>query len=187
MKKRNQKEDKKSKIFSLPLKKQGQDKKSKIFSLPLKKQGQEEIVGFSLIIIIVAVILLIFIGFTITEREVEVESYEVESFMHSMLAYTTDCNDYLGKISLDSLIKKCKNNKKCLDDRDTCMVLEDIMSNMMEEAWKIGRGGILGYELNVSIEGENILSIAKGNKTGSYKGSLQPYPNDIVVMINIYD
>jgi len=129
--------------------------------------------------------LLIFITFTITRQETEVESYEVESFVQSMLSYTTDCSDYSGKVAVDRLIKKCKDNEKCIDERDTCDVLKDTISGMVEESWKVGRGGILGYELNISIKGENIISVSEGNKTKSYKGSSQPY-KDINIVFNAY-
>jgi len=56
------------------------------------KKAQEEMVGFALIIIVVAVILLVFlsIGLRKDGRE-DVESYEVASFIQSLLQYHTSC------------------------------------------------------------------------------------------------
>lgn len=95
--------------------------------MKIRKKAQEEMVGFAIILIIVAVIILIVLGFMInspSESE-EVESYEVNSFLDSMLEYTTDCKDRYGiPIDLGSLIKKCKDNKRCPNELDSCDVLE---------------------------------------------------------------
>ena len=64
-----------------------------------EKKGQEEMVGFALILILVAIIVLVFIGFSIRSPEKEsVESYEVESFLQSMLQYTTECENNVEKL-----------------------------------------------------------------------------------------
>lgn len=163
-----------------------QDKKSKIFSL-YSKRAQEEMVGFALIIIIVAVILLIFVGFAITRPEGErVESYEVESFVQSMLQYTSDCSDNLGKLSIQDLIFDCRSNLKCLDNRNTCEVLDETLNEIMAESWKIGNTPVMGYDLNISVENNNVLDIFEGNKTNNFKGSTQLLPREVRVVLNVY-
>ena len=62
------------KLISSTMKKKAQEPNSMSF-----KKAQEEIVGFSMIIVIVAVILLIFLSFSLkSPPKSEVESFEVE-------------------------------------------------------------------------------------------------------------
>ena len=153
----------------------GQDKKSKIFSLPFKK-GQEEMVGFALIIIIVAVIILIFISLTLTKPKAEeIESYEVESFIQALLQYTTDCEYNYEYLSVEKLISRCKTSNKCLDERDTCSVLNEIIDNILNQAWKIENRPPEGYNFTIMSGEDAIISLSKGNQTGNYKGAVQFY------------
>jgi len=150
------------------------------------KKAQEEMVGFALIIIIVAVILLIFLGFTLLKPQKEnIESYEVESFLDSMMQYTTDCSDNLERLDIQGLITKCNRNQKCLDERESCDVLNETISNILKETWKIENSPVLGYELNISSEKE-ILFISKGNKTSNYKGAINMLPNEIKIFFRAY-
>ncbi len=151
------------------------------------KRAQEEMIGFALIIVIVAVILLIFVGFAITKPQSEnVESYEVESFIQSILQYTTNCSDNLERLSVQKIIFDCKSNLKCTDDRNTCDVLYNTLTEIMAESWRIGNTPVLGYALNISVEDKNIVNIAEGNKTNNFKGSFQKLPKDIDVILNVY-
>ena len=153
--------------------KKAQDKKSKIPSLPLKKQGQEEMVGFALIIIIVAVIILVFVALTLTkpERE-EVESYEVESFLQALLQHTTDCEDNIEYLSVQKLIFKCNVKARCLDERDSCVVLNDTLKEIIDNAWLVDDGG---YVLEITSGEDVMLSLSKGNTTSSYQVGSQAF------------
>ena len=150
------------------------------------KKGQEEMVGFALIIVIVAVILLIFVGFSLTRESDRVESYEVESFIQAVMQHTSDCRDNLERLPIQKLILKCRNNEKCIDDRDTCQVLKETLEGIMSESWKIGNTPVAGYNLSIIMENQKVMDISEGNKTSNFKGSLQKLPHDIDVLLNVY-
>ncbi len=136
------------------------------------KKGQEEMVGFALIIIIVAVIILVFISFSLRDSQKEtVESYEIDSFIGSFLEYTTDCRDRTNDLlTVKDLIIECDNLNVCGDGRPACDVLDSTLKGIIDESWKVGADRpIKGYELNISSEESNILSIEKGNKTLNLK------------------
>jgi hypothetical protein len=151
--------------------KKAQDKKLKIPSLYSKK-AQEEMVGFALIIIIVAVIIIVFISLTLTRPQTEVvESYEVNSFLQVLLQHTTDCEDNLEYLSLQKLIFRCDSGGRCLDDRDTCDVLNDTLEEIISQTWQKEQG----YELIITSEQEIIYELSYGNVTNTYKGAVQPF------------
>lgn len=166
--------------------KKAQDKKSKIFSLCHNKMAQEEMVGFALIMIIVSVILIIFISLTITKPQEEVESYEVESFIQAMLQYTTDCEDNLEHLSVQRLILRCKRGDICLDERNTCDVLDETLNGLIKGSWQIENRPVKGYDFKVISDQETIIAISEGNKTNNFKGSVQILPNDIDISFRVY-
>lgn len=157
-----------------------------------KKSGQEEMVGFALIMIIVAVILLIFLSFSLRKTEKEtVESYEVNSFIQSFLQYTTDCRDNLEYLSIQKLIFDCYDKDKCIDERETCDVLNSTLKDILNESWKVeGDRPIKGYELKIIIdESEEMLIIKKGNVTKNSKGATEPFSRagkDYEIFFNAY-
>ena len=175
-----------------PKSKRSQDQKSKISSAIQNKSGQEEMVGFALIMIIVAVVLLIFLGFSLRNQEDEaVENYEVDSFIQAFLQYTTDyAQGYEPRYySIRELIVSCNNQEKCLDERNTCEVLESTLKGIIKETWKIeGDRPIKGYKLNIIFEEDNIiLNILDGNITQNYKGSMQSLgKEDIDIFFSAY-
>lgn len=154
------------------------------------KKGQEEMVGFALIMIIVAVILLIFLSFSLRRSEKEiVESYEVESFIQAILQYTTDCRDNLEYLSIQKLIFDCYDKDICIDNRNTCDVLNSTLKEIMKESWKVeGDRPVQGYELKVIVdESEEILIIKEGNITQNSKGAFQPLgKRDTEIFFNAY-
>ncbi len=172
--------------------KQGQNQKIGNFSLLSRKSGQEEMVGFALIMVIVAVILLIFLSFSLRKSEKEiVESYEVESFIQSTLQYTTDCRDNLEYLSIQKLIFDCYDNNKCIDERNTCDVLNSTLKEIMKESWKVeGDRPIKGYELKIIVdESEEILMFKEGNITQNSKGAIEPFPRggrSYEILLDIY-
>jgi len=153
--------------------KRSQEQKCKILAAK-PKRAQEEMVGFALIIIIVGIILLVFLGFTLVNKNKSlVESYEVESYVHSVLQYTSDCEDRYGFISIKEMIVDCSEKKKCADGRDICTVLGTTLEEMLDESWKVAENAhAIGYSLNITIRGEpkNDLSFNKGNLSGNSKG-----------------
>jgi len=157
----------------------------------IKRKGQEEMVGFAIIIIIVAVILLVFLSFLLRDNESEnVQNYELSSFIQSSLYYTTDCADsYEPRYrSLERLIIDCNRNEKCLDERDTCEVLESVLKGIIEESWKIeGDRPVKGYDMKITSEEQMILELKEGNETKNYKTSLQELgKEDIQIILNVY-
>ena len=151
------------------------------------KRAQEEMVGFAMIIIVVAVILLIFLAFTIKDSNKEaVESYEVESFIQSSLQYTTDCRDNLESLSVQKLIDSCNANRKCLDERNTCDVLNQTLNGIVKESWKIGENRpIKGYEFKILENEEEMLKFVGGNITVNSKSSIQ-YLKDTEVLFTAH-
>jgi hypothetical protein len=149
--------------------------------LKTEKKAQEEMVGFALIIIIVAVILLIFLGFSLNKPQKEtVESYEVESFIQAFLQYSTDCSSYRDSYpSIQTLIMQCNKDEPCLDKRDSCDVLNSVLSDLIQESWKVEEGTpVKGYQLSIKSDGEDLISIEKGSTTNNYKSAMQDFSKD---------
>ena len=144
------------------------------------KKAQEEMIGFVLIVVLVAVIGLIFLGFSLRNPQKEaVESYEVESFIQSFLQYTTDCGNYRENyLPLQKLISACVDEETCLDERESCDVLNSTLTEIIEKSWKVeGDRPIQGYKLRIVLEDgtEVIPMINKGNSTKNSKGVSQPF------------
>ena len=157
--------------------------------LPKSKRSQEEMVGFALIIIIVAVILLIFLSLSLRNPEKEaVESYEVDSFIQSLLQYHTTCRDYSGYLDVRELIFSCDTLEVCLDEQNSCEVLNSTLEGIVEESWRVSeQSPVKGYELNILVDSREILKIEEGNVTNSYKGSMQLLgKNNIKIFFRAY-
>ena len=159
--------------------KKAQEPKFKILNASPKK-AQEEMIGFVLIIVLVAVIGLIFLGLSLRNPQKEiVESYEVESFIHSFLQYTTDCGNYRENyLPLQKLISACVDGEICLDERESCDVLTSTLTEIIESSWKVeGDRPSQGYELKIVLEdGTDVIPlITNGNVTKNSKGTSQPF------------
>jgi hypothetical protein len=153
--------------------------------------GQEEMVGFAVIVVIIGVILLVALGFFLRNpTESGVESYEIESFIQSSLQVTTDCESEIDFLSVQKLVSSCNNNDKCLDNRDSCEVLNSTLSNLVESSWQAGNGSaIKGYNLKVIIDEQTKLEIKKGNETSNYKSGFQGFArggNSYEVSLDVY-
>jgi len=163
------------------MRKKGQEEKISLRNFPklTSKRGQEEMIGFALIIIIVAVILLVFLAVSLKNSNKEALGVnEVDSFIQSFLAYTTDCReDSNNYYSMQDLIIECNNyESSCLDGRKTCDVLNFTLKEIVEESWKISENTpIIGYELLIGAEEIELISFKAGNSTNSYKGSMQEF------------
>ncbi|MFH1326735.1 MAG: hypothetical protein ABIH59_01245 [archaeon] len=155
------------------------------------KLGQEEMVGFGLIIALVAVILLVFLWFSLAKPgKQSVESYEVESFVHSTLQYTTDCKDRYGVINIKDLIFNCYDEEKCAEEKDSCEVLNNTLKAIIQESWQIGENRpVKGFFMNVSVEGKDIFVFEKGNLTRDSKGYLEEFSQkrkDLIIMFSAH-
>ncbi len=155
------------------------------------KLGQEEIVGFTLIIIIVAVILLVILGFSLRGKGREaVQSYEVGSFIQTSLQYTTDCYDGIEYLPIQKLIFECESENLCEDERKACDVLETTLTDISEKSWKVSEETpVKGYKIRIVTGEREILRIKQGNETNNYKSSMQSFSRsgvDYDVSFSVY-
>ena len=145
----------------------------------LNKKAQEEIVGFVLIIILVVIILLVFLSLSLKNNEQEnVQDYEVENFLQSILQYTTDCQGYREDFrDIEDLIFDCKNGEHCLDQRKACDVLEEVSKEIIEESWQIGENNpAKAYNFTIILDEQSLLtSIIKGESSGNFRGDFQNF------------
>jgi len=157
----------------------------------MNKKAQSEMVGFGVIIIMVAVILLIFLSISFKKSNDEfIKSYEVESFVQSVLSYTTTCE--MGYSSnyrdLGELMTDCVQKRTCLDGREACVVLNKTLGGILNQSWKVG--GYYperGYVMNITSKGKTLINFEKGNKTKISKGSLQSLNNGLNIKFIVYD
>jgi len=153
------------------------------------KKAQEEMVGFAIILVIVAVIILIVLGFMANNpsESKELESYEVDSFLDSVLGYTTDCKNTYGiPMDIKNLIQFCKENKECSNNLNSCNVLETTLEDIMKTSWKTGKNRpIKGYTLNITAGQESIYSKTNGNITYNSKTGFQDV-SSAQIKLNIY-
>ena len=143
------------------------------------KKAQEEMVGFGLIIVIVLVILLVFLWFSASKSKSSgIESQETDSFVSSILQYTTGCeNSIYGYLDVQNLIFSCNEGKTCKNGANSCEILENELNVILEESFLItNSSAIKGYSLNISVEEKQVILLEKGNLGGSSKGRLQQIP-----------
>jgi len=155
------------------------------------RSAQEEMVGFVVIIVIVSVVLLILLGFLLRSPGSEaVKSYEVESFIQASLQYTTACENQIEFLSIQDLIVSCEEGETCLDERNSCEVLNETLKGIIENAWNVKEGSaIKGYKLKVMVDGEEKFTIERGNETRNYKGAFQDFPkrsSNYEVSLDVY-
>ena len=152
------------------------------------KKAQEEMVGFALILIIVAVIILIFLTISLRKTNQEVESYEVESFIQSLSQYTVNCSItyYPDYLDIKDLIKECSNGKTCLNGKDTCEVLNETLTNLINNSWQISENRPnKGYFFNSTYVGVEVFSLEQGNITLNSKGAAQNF-QDLDIYFKVY-
>lgn len=145
----------------------------------IKKKGQEEMVGFALIVILVAVIGLVFLAFSLNKHQSAVESYQAESFVQSVIQYTTQCKDYYGFVSVGDLVSMCQSGSPCVNDgSDSCQVLNSTLKGILDTAWPVGKGSpYKGYSLEISSNNAKTPILVKaGNVTSNSEGAIQPFP-----------
>jgi hypothetical protein len=167
--------------------KRAQDQKSEISSA-VPKRAQEEIVGFSMIIVIVAIALVILLSFSLRSPEKDtVESYEVESFLQALMQKTSDCRstDDLEFYSVKKLIFTCYSAEKCLDGRDTCEILLREIGEISNKSWSLGQNSpVKGYKMSLSADGTKLEELGYGNQTKKFKGASQELTRE-GVMFNL--
>lgn len=138
--------------------------------------GQEEMIGFTVIVIIVSIILVFFLIFSLSNKP-RAESEQAKSFLQSTLQYTTTCEISFKHLSVQDLIFSCYNQETCSGGEDSCSVLSDTLKGIIDESWPIGNNFLTkGYKFEVNSSTGAILSIERGNATSTYEGAQQLLP-----------
>jgi len=155
------------------------------------RKAQEEIVGFAVIVIIVSIIIIFFLVFSLSDRT-EVDSYEAESFLQSVLHYTSSCSENGRFLPVQDLVFSCDLKRECDGGEEACVVLNKTLKAILEESWTVGPDfPVKGYKMEI-LSGEEttetILSIETGNITSSSKGAQQLIPKGIQIRarFNLY-
>jgi len=154
-------------------------------------KAQEEMIGFAMIMVIVIIVILFFLVFSLRNNSTEnVQSYEVDNFIQAMLQYTTSCDNYLGNYSLQYLMFQCANGNTCLNEKESCEVLNSTMQGILDESWTVGEENPLkGYDFDILANGQGLISVRQGNQTSNYKGALQDLtkgPYSISISLQVY-
>lgn len=117
------------------------------------KKAQEEMVGFVIIVVLVVVIGVIVLGISIRNRQgASLESKEIESFLSSVSDFTTECEiPSQNPLAIKDLIIKCSESGECSDGRNSCEVLRDTLSEIIEHSTFIvsEESGLYYYDLRV--------------------------------------
>ncbi|VVB83342.1 Uncharacterised protein [uncultured archaeon] len=153
--------------------------------------GQEEMVGFAVIAIIVSIGILILLSFMIrSPTKGDTENYQIESFIGSALQYTSDCESDVEFLSVQKLVIACGNDEICLNEKNSCEVLDSTFTNLVKSGWNAGENSsVKGYNLQVLIDGQEKLNVTKGNKTINFKGGFQDFARsgrNYEVSLNVY-
>ncbi|HLC77546.1 MAG TPA: hypothetical protein VJH92_00285 [Candidatus Nanoarchaeia archaeon] len=154
--------------------------------------GQEEIIGFALIVGIVFIILLVFLAVYLRKPyERSLENYQVQSFIDSVLEYTSECQGFVKSyLSVEDLIFECYDKEQCLNGKDSCEVLGTTIDGILKESWLISEDSQYnGYAFNITSNGREVASSVKGNKTDSYLGDVDSFTRkgeDIEISLIVY-
>lgn len=161
-----------------------------------KKKAQEEVMGFVIIILIVVIIGVVFFAFSLRRASTTVEpkQAELDDFLNSILAYTTDCEINNQNQTVRELLRQCNNNpSKTCQDQKVCVFLNNTLETMLEELLgqetQIAQAYVHGYVLNIT-GATQLTYIAKGNLSGNYFASSVFVPtlqgSDIEIKLKYY-
>lgn len=139
------------------------------------KKAQEELVGFGLIVVIVVVAILFVLIFSLKNNSSQDnQSYQVGNFVQSVLQYTTNCTNYLGNYSVQDLIFQCANGNTCLNEENSCKVLNETVKGALDAGWNVQKGSsVKGYKMDILEGNSGLMQFKAGNQTNSYKGALE--------------
>jgi hypothetical protein len=159
----------------LDLKKSRQDK--------MNKKGQNEIVGFVMIVVIVVIIGLFLLAFYLRHESARTESKNVRNFLKASLSYTTPCTVDIEPLKIREVAKRCYEKKTC-GEKDSCALLNETFSELLEQTWKINSNRpVNSYDLDIyyreksgegeeeEIKNEEMLVLKQGNCTGAKTGA----------------
>ncbi len=192
-KKGQEEKSKLSSPFSYYPFKKGQEENQKISTCLFSKKGQEEMVGFALIVIIVSVVILIFIAIMMYSKNSSssVKSYELESFISSLLTYTTNCSELSQEyLNVQKLISRCTENGNCDSGENSCELLKKVLEGTIDESWNTEQKQIKGYVFRVLSDSNSNITIKSGeNLTGNSRTAVQNLiisTKNISVILDIY-
>jgi hypothetical protein len=168
------------------------------------KRAQDEMVGFALILIMVAVIFIVIISVWIRKPQEKTVNYEANSFIQSLLQYTTSCEEDYGNLTVQDLLAKCKEGNPCYyndqmnQQSDPCKILNNTIREIVKASWQTGvNSSIKGYSFNINISEdgtneEQFINIKEGVVTNNYRGGEQDLPPErgsweyAVILFNVY-
>jgi len=127
------------------------------------KKAQHEIIGFVIIVVIVIVAGLFFLSFSLRRNKTSMQSSaEISNLIEASMHYTTDCAiSYIPKYeNLQDLIKSCYNQEICLNEQNSCDVLNKTLEKILNQSLNIGPDSKnKAYTANIFykyLEGQNI-------------------------------
>jgi len=146
-------------------------------------------VGFAIILIMVVVIGVVFLAISSNDEGPKTNNFELESFVQSILGFTTDCENSRGDhLSLRKVIFLCGEDEKCYTGEDSCEVVNETISGILENSWKTGEDWpTAGYSLQIFGEKKKIMNITVGNRTNRAKSSSQKFESGIAIDFRVYN
>ena len=170
------------------------------------KKGQEEVVGFVAIVVLVTIAGVVLLGFILNSQNTSTgkESKDIQRFLESTLAYTTNCSFNSGYqySTISELSRECYNypQETCSTGESVCDSLNSTIRGILSSAWGnpdnstyvSGYYYYTHYTMN-STNGDNskdILIVKEGdclNKNFiSYSmPPIQAYPGEIDISLRV--
>ncbi len=153
----------------------------------MDKKAQSELVGFAIIVIIVSLIILIFVAISLQQKPETVQSYQTESFVQSILQYTTTCQENGNYESYLDLIELCGQGGTCDNGTSACSSLKSISKSLLDSSWQTGsKYPVKGYQFLINYAGNYIINETKGNLTLQSKGSNQVFNGNLQITFKAY-
>jgi hypothetical protein len=78
-------------------------------------------------------------------------------------------------LNVQKSIFECAENKNCLDERNSCEVLNQTLELIMKEAWKIEDRPEKGYSLSIVSNAGVMTLLEEGNITNNFGYGLQSF------------
>ncbi|MDD5193449.1 MAG: hypothetical protein PHF67_02580 [Candidatus Nanoarchaeia archaeon] len=128
----------------------------------LEKKAQQEIAGFVIIVVLVSVGALLFFSLMLGRGESKLENNaEISYLLKASMYYTTNCavNFIPQYQSLEDLTKLCYNNGRCINDVDSCRILNETFKGIIKDALLVSPNSPnKAYLLNIYYREENSTS-----------------------------
>lgn len=121
--------------------------------MKIGKKSQNEIVGFVVIVLVVTIAGLVFLSLSFGRSETsQKNSIEISNFLSAFSYHTTDCYiDFSPRyLDLQSLIKACYKNERCIDGRMACEAVKTIIPELIKNSFNIRENSPnKAYKLNI--------------------------------------